>query len=352
MTSLASLVDGFRQRHGIPAVGAAIVTPAGVGDLAVAGVARRGSPAAAQAGDSWHLGSCGKSMTAALYARLVESGAAAWATPVGALFPDLEQAAGWDAVTIDDLLVHRAGVPANLQWRELDAAARDRRPLREQRTEAAARVLARPPRRAGHFRYSNLGYTVAGAAIERLAGEPYEATLRRLVLEPLGMVEVGFGAPARLWGHGGRVAPFVRLGIVAGRGRAVAPDELLADNPPVMAPAGTLHATLESWSRFQRVFLDGGAGFLAPASISKLVTPVDGPGRSQAMGWAPPGPSLGSAAMGQQGSNALWNAAALVDSGRRRSVLVVCNDGRSSVGMRSARLAARALAEVGAGTAR
>lgn len=347
MTSLQSLVADFRCRHRIPAVGAALVDRTGLTDAAVVGTTRRGGSVPVGPADPWHLGSCGKSITAALYARLVERGDAAWGVPLPTLFPDLRCHGGWEAVTIDDVLVHRSGIPANLLRPALQEAARDRRSLLEQRTEAAARVLARLPDGHGRFRYSNLGYVVAGAAIERITGLAYEAALAAHVLYPLGMASAGFGPPARIWGHGGRLSALAGVGAVAGRGRPTPPDALEADNPPVTSPAGRLHATLEDWARFQRVFAGGGAGFLAPATVDRLMTPVSGPGPAQAMGWATPGRSFPGVAMGQQGSNTLWSATALVDAERRRTALVTCNDGRSRVMARSAMLAARILAEVG-----
>jgi CubicO group peptidase (beta-lactamase class C family) len=60
-------------------------------DLHIAGASRRGRPEdAAAADDPWHIGSCGKSMTAALYARLVEAGRAEWSASIVDLFHDLD----------------------------------------------------------------------------------------------------------------------------------------------------------------------------------------------------------------------------------------------------------------------
>lgn len=44
-------------------------------------------------------------------------------------------------------------------------------------------------------RYSNLGYSLLAAVIERAAGEPYESYVRRKVLEPLGMAHTGYVLP-------------------------------------------------------------------------------------------------------------------------------------------------------------
>jgi D-alanyl-D-alanine carboxypeptidase len=318
-----SELAAFRDRYRIPAVGAALVTGDGVVELDLLG-ARVHEGETVRAHDAWHIGSCGKSMTAALYARLVERGEAAWGVPVAELFPDLESDPGWGAATIDDVLVGEAGLPPNLSRAGMVAAYADTRPLPLQRTDATAAALARAPHRPGRFRYSNVGYIVIGAAIERIAGTDYERALTTHVLEPLGITSAGFGAPPAIRGH---------------RGHSPAPpDDPRADNPPVMSPAGRLHLNLGDWARFQRVFLTEGAGFLAPATVERLLTPS----KAQSPGWAP-ARGLAHVSVGQQGSNTFWVATALIDSRRERTAMVVCNDGRRRLLAGTAKLAARLL---------
>ena len=151
----------------------------------------------------------------------------------------------------------------------MEAAYDDARPLPAQRSDATAAALARAPRRAGRSRSSDLGYVVIGAAIERIAGAAYEQALMTHVLEPLGITSGGVRGAARDPRHRARTpAP---------------PDDPRADNPPIMGPAGRLHLTLQDWARFQQVFLTEGGGFLAPASVERLLTPARrsrGPTRS------------------------------------------------------------------------
>jgi CubicO group peptidase (beta-lactamase class C family) len=336
----SSLLD-FRDRHGVPAVGAAIVGADGDVVVDVVGTTRRGGSDAVTVDDAWHIGSCGKSMTAALYARLVERGDAQWCAPLGDLFGDVAVHASWNSVTIDDVLVHRGGVQANPSRGELLASLRDQRPLREQRTSVVAGELCRPPARPGRFRYSNLGYIVAGAAIERITGLAFEEAMTVHVLEPLGITSAGFGPPPRILGHGGRAAIMVRHRLVVGRGRSADPSDVGSDNPPVMTPAGRLHLALTDWAKFQQVFLAGGTSFLSAESVQRLLTPVGRP-PCQAMGWAPA--QLDGVSVGQQGSNSYWMATALIDSDRSRTVMVVCNDGRTRLMKRTALFAAQMLA--------
>ena len=316
-------LSAFRDRYRIPAVGSALVTADGAVELdLIGGRVRGGEPV--HADDAWHIGSCGKSITAALYARLVERGEAEWGVPVAALFPDLDSDPGWGAVTIDDVFVGEAGFQPNLSRAAMVAAYEDDRPLPLQRSEVTATALARPPRRPGRFRYSNLGYIVIGAAIERIAGTDYETALKTHVLEPLGITSGGFGAPPGIRGHRARTpAP---------------PDDPRADNPPVMGPAGRLHLNLQDWARFQRVFLTEGGDFLAPASVERLLTPA----KAQSPGWAP-ARGLPHVSLGQQGSNTFWVATALIDRDRERTAMVVCNDGRRRLLAGTAKLAARLL---------
>jgi len=327
-------------------MGAALVAPDGSADVAVAGVRVRGRDAPVTAADPWHIGSCTKSMTALLYARLVESGRAAWGAPLPDLFPDLAADAGWAAVTIDDVLVHRAGVRPNPSSRALRDAAADARPACVQRTEATAAVLAAPPGPRGRFRYSNLGYVIAGAAIERIAGAPWEDALDAEVLAPLGIRAAGLGAPEgdAPWGH---------RPLLGARGRGPAMDPArpeTADNPAFAGPAGLVHLPLGEWARFVAQFLEGGATLVGGASIAHLLARPDGPGPPQAMGWvhadARVERQLGvPVSVGQQGSNRRWTATALLSRDRRRAALAVANDGRSRALNATALLAARVLRE-------
>ncbi len=336
----------FRSAHSLPAVGAAVVTRDGHLELDVVGVRVRGTDVPVELDDRWHLGSCGKSIAAALYGRLVERGDARWGARLPELFPDLVDTmhAGWSEITIDDLFVSEAGLPANLSRSAMLSAFRDTRPLRDQRTQVAAVALARSPRRPGRFLYSNLGYIVIGAAIERICDAPFEAALTAHALEPLGITSGGFGAPPEVWGHGGRMLALGPLGLFdIGRGPPADPTTVESDNPPVMTPAGRVHMSLADWASFQRVFLTRGGDFLRPEAVERLLTPAAGGGQRQALGWAR-ATGLEGVSMGQQGSNTFWVATALIDATRERTAMVVCNAGSARVLKRSPELAARLLA--------
>jgi len=333
-------LEGFIRRHRVAAAGAVILDLDQPPELMivaeVAGSVRRGHDEPVALNDAWHIGSCAKSLTAALYARLVEQGRAAWSVPMTDLFEDLASSihAGWSAATIDDLLTCRSGLPPNPTKHAMKANYTDRRAPIDQRTNLAAETLACPPHRTGQFRYSNLGYTIAGAAIDRITGQPFETALFEELLDPLGVTTAGFGPPPRIWGHRSRLEV---SGIVIGRGTPQPPNDIRSDNPPLLTPAGRLHLSLADWARVQRLFLDG-AGLITQPSLERLLRlPPDG--RGMTMGWAEAKPFAG-LKLGMQGSNTAWSASALMSDDQQRIVHVIANDGRTRTLTATARLAA------------
>ena len=337
MTPLRGEIEKFRTMTGVPAVWAGTVTDDGDFVVEAVGVRQRNDPTnRAATTDQVHIGSCGKSMTSALYARLVEAGQAEWGLPVTSLFDDIDDVdSGWSQATIDDLLRCRGGVAPNPPRSEMKALFEATEPLPDQRTAAATSVLRTAPKTVGTFVYSNLGYILAGAAIERLAGMTFEEAVQSYVAEPLGMSSLGFGPAPLVSAH----RPKLQLGpLVLGKGEPVALGELKGDNPPVFSPAGRHHLTIEDWSRFLRFFLREGDGFLTQQSIDHLLHIPEDNKRSIGMGWGSAQPH-GSFAM--QGSNTMWAATAFFDRDMNTAAMAVANDGRSTTLRKSALLALR-----------
>ena len=317
---LQATLDQLRESAGIPALGGAIVTADGLLWSGVCGVRRQGSPDPVTLSDRWHLGSNTKAMTAVLYASLVDSGRARWGATVPELFADLTLDSAWTTTTIEQLLGHRAGVldqAVMMGW--MAAAWAPGADVRDLRTTLASSVFGAPPAGApGAFSYSNAGYILAGAAIERITGEPWEATMRRDLFDRLSMSSAGFGPPLgdNAWGHQG--APLT----------AKDPTTLGSDNPPGLGPAGTVHATLEDYARFLQLFLTDGGGWLSGEAMQTLATPVVGSGQPYALGW---GVMTGQPwsgdrpALTHDGSNTLWLARAVVAPARGAAAICVAN---------------------------
>jgi CubicO group peptidase (beta-lactamase class C family) len=320
-----SLTLRMRNKKGVPALGAMIVTPSGFDMLEVAGVRRAGATDAVTKSDKWHLGSNGKAMTAALYARLVESGKAKWGATLGELFAGTKIDPAWGTVTIDELLTHTAGVSEGTLigpvW--LVNAQGDKRPVTEQRKEAAETVLGQKPGgKRGAFAYANANYILAGAAMERLTGASWEMLMAEQLFAPLGIASAGFGAPVgqNPWGHQSTMFGFGGLAAVDPSG--------IADNPKALGPAGTIHMNLEDYAKFLRIFFQGYAGgVLSVESVTRLTKPVEAGDRSYAMGWITfaARPWAKGPALAHEGSNTMWHAFTALGPARQRAVVTVCN---------------------------
>jgi CubicO group peptidase (beta-lactamase class C family) len=221
-----------------------LVSSNGIVASGVSGVRKRDADVTVTIDDKWHLGSNTKAMTAVIVATLVERGQLSWETTIGQVFPELSHTfpEKFRAISITQLLSHHAGLPADVDWGDV---ARSASSLRDQRlnalkTAAVSQLESSPGTKFG---YSNLGYTLAGAIVERVAGKPWEDLMREIVFKPLGMTSCGFGGigtPGKIdqpWPHGED-------------GRPMAANGPTVDNPEVMGPAGTVNCSIADYSKF------------------------------------------------------------------------------------------------------
>ena len=102
---------------------------------------------------------------------------------------------------------------------------------------------AQPPRTG--FLYSNAGFVVAAAMIEKVSRRSWESWLRDRIFGPLEMRSAGFGWPARVWGH--EASEKGKLTRVDPKGKYQLQDYL--------APAGDLHMSTDDLAAFLRAHL-------------------------------------------------------------------------------------------------
>lgn len=163
----------IRYKYRVPAIAGAIVTSKGIENCGVVGIRKNGTEIPASIDDKWHLGSDTKAMTAALIGRLVEQDLLKWDTTVSDVFPDLASTIHPDmkGVTMLQLLSHRAGLPANLsRWSTIWFMTGAGGSSSEQRLQALRNAFSKKPEfiPGSKFQYSNLGYVIAGAIIEKV----------------------------------------------------------------------------------------------------------------------------------------------------------------------------------------
>ena len=321
--SAADIADQLRNDSGAPAAGVAHLSSDLTRQIAVSGVRSTRHDAPVERDDLWHLGSNTKAMTATLAARLVEAGVVRWDNTISEMLSntDLEIHPDFASATLEDLLHHRSGLPANIGLMSTIAmmGADDARDVRADRLNYARQLLSKAPSQPrGQFVYSNASYTIASLALEQVADQAYETLMQREVFEPLGMDSAGWGPPGVVDAND---QPRGHRGRIFGGLRAMEPNET-ADNPPVINAAGRAHMSLDDVLDFLQAHLLAEDGpYLSEDSWSRLHAPVGE--ERYAMGWGV-GPN---GELGHSGSNTMWLIQAEIDPTTRSARVAVVNSG-------------------------
>ncbi|MGW0332411.1 serine hydrolase domain-containing protein [Streptomyces sp. NPDC003011] len=202
----------------------------------------------------YRIGSITKTFTAVLVLRLRDEGMLDLGDPLEKHLPGT----GAGEATVAELLAHTSGLAAEspAPWWERTPGS-----LRPE----LADVLGGQPFRhpvGRRFHYSNPGYTLLGALVERLRGAPWEEVLRREVLVPLGLDRTS-GQPQVPHAGGWAVHPWAD---------AMLPEPV--EDLGRMAPAGQLWSTTGDLARFAVFLAHGDDRVLSAQTVREMRTPA------------------------------------------------------------------------------
>ena len=308
----------------LPAIGGIVIIDGKMTRPSVHGLRKFGGTEPVRAEDRWHVGSCTKAMTATLVASFVEEGEVSWDTTIGEVFgEDAAIGEAYRPVTLRMLVTNRSGIPGRAPgeiwsnaWKANDAP--DLVAARRQFVEAMLNV--EPSFEPGtSYEYSNNGYVTAGAMLEQISGQSWEDLMRERIFEPLQMKSAGFGAPGtpgtedQPWGHRDLQSP-------------VEPGPS-ADNPKVIGPAGTVHASLEDIARFVRMHLLRETGpVLKQAETFDFLHQIGEGNRNYAAGWVVLNRDwAGGQALTHSGSNTMNNCLIWFAPEKQFACIIVTN---------------------------
>lgn len=324
-SDLIRILSEVRKHHGVPAMAAALVTSQGLQKVGAVGTRKWGMDVPVTLNDMWHLGSDTKIMTSTLVAILVDQGKLEWTSTVSDVFPELADGFHPDfrKVALLQLLSHRAGLPANLDYDSISGSGS----VRDQRIEAVRMGLREKPLSTPgmQYLYSNLGYIIVGAMIERVSNMDWETAVTQYVFIPLKMTSAGFGGLGTIgmvdqpWGHETANKPAGLNGPQA-------------DNLPVLGPAGRIHCTIQDWALFIADQLRGARGepaLLKPEAYQILQNTHFG--GDYALGWEVVDRNwAGGKALTHTGSNTMYLALAWVAPIKDFAILLCTNEGLDS----------------------
>lgn len=339
---LGGALTWLRHRDHDPAIAAFIQIDGKVAAEAAVGVRALGHPEPVTVEDRWHIGSDTKAFTATMIGTLVDRHVMSFDDTLEASFPALAKSMNpaYRNITVKQLLSHTAGLPPGTTDESpppLLAAIASADGISAQRAVIARYYLTMPPgSKAGEFKYSNIGYIVAGAIAEAHTGKTWETLIREQIFVPLGIKNAGFGAPGNAgkydqpWGHSETRGTLTPLD----------PADAASDNPSWIGPAGTINIALKDWALFAQDQIDGALGhgkLLKAATYRLLQTPVvDNVGLGWGVARGPSGAPDGEPDGGPEGtpvqlmhrgSNGFWMAEIHVYPKRDTIVLMVINSG-------------------------
>ncbi len=152
----------------------------------------------------FEIGSVTKQFTAAIVLRLAEQGKLALADPVTKFLPDATF--GGTTITLEQLLSHTAGVPNYTDMPEWIPRWREDMSFATLFALFKDKPLDFPP--GTLWNYSNSGYVLLGAVIEKVTGKSYEEVVESELFAPLGMQDSRYGHQEEI--VRGRVAGYVK----------------------------------------------------------------------------------------------------------------------------------------------
>jgi CubicO group peptidase (beta-lactamase class C family) len=187
---LAPLIRSAQQKYGVPGISLILVkggSPLWAEGFGFADKERR---VPATPGTVYRAGSLAKPFTAMAVMQLAEDGQLDIDQPLNGYLTEFSIRSRFDTtadpITIRSIMCHHSGLPTDLNkgmWSD------------EPYTQVAANLgeeyAAFPPNLV--FSYSNVGYTLLGHLVEKVAAKPYADYMRDRLFRPLGMERSGMG---------------------------------------------------------------------------------------------------------------------------------------------------------------
>lgn len=279
-------LEAHRRELGLAGLAVAVSSRGGATRVWQCGERKRRSAVAVAEGDVWALGSCTKSLTATMIARLVDRGVLRWDDTIGDVLGQAapDRLAIYAPVTLRHLLSHRAGLIRDLPSDLRGRFGFDPGQAPADRLAAARHVLSCEPIApigAPGPTYSNLGFPIAAAMAEVRTDRSYEELMRSEVFEPLGLETAVFRQSENAtFRDGGLTQPVGHPDTGYGLGQS------LGFNPPpygaFMHPSGGAAMSLRDFLTYLAVHRDE-PGYLERDTWRTLHT--DPFGEEYALGW-------------------------------------------------------------------
>jgi len=270
--------------------------------------------------DKFHIGSNLKAISAMMIAKLVEEGQLNWQTKIIDVFPEFsgQIPSEFESITIHKLLTHRAGITAFENYEDVLSIPNFNGDIKQQRSEFCLWVLNNSDKtKIDSYQYSNGGYVIAAAMVERLSGMLWEDLMILKIFSQMNIQPV-YSWPAKNnssqpWGHifeNNIFIPFDPNGSVQW--------------PEIFNPSGNLSLSIADYIKIIKLHLEGlngNASIISLASYQFLHQPVG----DYSCGWLEGTTQTGIKFSYHDGSDGTFYAISLMHPYLKRASIVFSN---------------------------
>lgn len=327
LTDLSSTLKTVAQQNNVPGMVAMEFKNGKETAEGATGVRKRGTTAALNVTDRMHVGSILKSMTATMVGRLVDKKLISFDLTIGQMLGTKLSAkvrAQYLNITLGQLLGHRSGLPSDAGLTPdffLAVGMATGTPMQARSSIMVAAMRIKPTGTPGStFLYSNIGYVVAAGLVERVTGKSYEQLMQDEVFTPLGMTSPVFGPPLKTLTSG-----------ASGHTATGTPTDPKAEDAynttGAFTPAGDMAMTIADVAKYANVHAGATTGYLSAATLTRLHTPLPGPGEKYALGmFSIDAPYVGTL-LDHDGTNQYWYARMLINPKTKSVMVIATNQG-------------------------
>jgi CubicO group peptidase (beta-lactamase class C family) len=196
--SIDSILTKVANHYDLPGITATVTRLDSLIEVGIYGVSNTRSGDQLSSDKCFDINSISKAFSTLIIMQLKEENRLSLQDKLTSIFPELVNTIhdDYNVVTINDFLKHQSGMSRNARH-----IAKSHRPtftgtLKERREQFTLWILQQESNKTvGEFSYSNAGFVIVGAIIERVTGNLFEVEVQQRIFDPLGMKSAGFGWP-------------------------------------------------------------------------------------------------------------------------------------------------------------
>lgn len=243
----------IRTQYQVPGLAFVVVGPQNIIQSGADGYASLADSAPLSLLSAFHLGSNSKAITSLVAHQMVSKGKISWETTVAEVFPEWRQSmqSAYRKVTLADLLSHRGRLPAYTDGTSASPwyFCADGPACRQEFSRQILQLKPQPKVGKKAYQYSNAGYVVASAMLERRGDSLSFENLVSLYANQILGSNMQAGWPRSTGKEGAAAGHFYR------DSQFVAADELAYLLGPVYVGAGNLHGNVVEQAAVLQFFL-------------------------------------------------------------------------------------------------